>query len=77
MTTAINIIVGDRQFRESVQTRFAEPVALPQSTVGDVDTDYPAADWPYCVVALTDGTGNKFLAVSNGSAWYYMDGNAV
>lgn len=73
----IDVYVTDRQFRLTVQLRFAEPMEIAQSTKGAVASAYPAADWPFCLVALTDGTANKFMAVSNGSAWYYMDGTLV
>jgi hypothetical protein len=36
-----------------------------------------AADHPFALIALSDGVGNKHAAISNGSAWYYLDGTAV
>jgi hypothetical protein len=36
-----------------------------------------AADYPFALIAVSDGAGNRFAAVSNGSAWYYLDGTAV
>lgn len=77
MTTPINIFVGEQQFRQTVQLRFAEPVALPQTTKAALASAYPASSWSFCTVAITDGTSNKFLAISNGVAWYYMDGTLV
>ena len=77
MTTPIDVYVTDRQFRLTVQLRFAEPVLQPQTTRAAIASAYPAASWPFCTVAVTDGSSNKYLAVSNGSAWYYMDGSAV
>jgi hypothetical protein len=36
-----------------------------------------AADYPFALIALSDGTANKHVAISNGTAWYYLDGSAV
>ncbi|MDX2143022.1 MAG: hypothetical protein SFV19_06685 [Rhodospirillaceae bacterium] len=36
-----------------------------------------AADYPFALVAVSDGAGGKYAAVSNGTAWYYLDGTAV
>lgn len=77
MTTPIDIFSGEQQFRLQVQLRFAEPVAQPQTTKAALASAYPASSWAFCTVAVTDGTSNKFLAISNGVAWYYMDGTLV
>lgn len=77
MTTAVDIYVGDRQFRDQVQTRLSEPVKLPETTVADLTTDYPAADWLACLIYVSDGTGNKRLGVSDGTNWRFPDGNVV
>ena len=36
-----------------------------------------AASYPWKMIFLSDGAGSKFVAVSNGSAWYYLEGTAV
>ena len=28
-------------------------------------------------IAISNGASNKFVAISNGTAWYYMEGTAV
>lgn len=77
MTTTINEVCAEWQFRGQVIARFGEPVKLPSATVASIATDYPAADWPGTLVYLSDGAGSKFAAVSNGVAWYYLTGVAV
>ena len=77
MTTIPDQFSQDKQWRRMVSARLGEPVAQPQTTLAALATDYPAADWAFCTVALTDGAASKFLVISNGTAWYYMDGSAV
>lgn len=77
MTTAINIIVSEPQFRREVQLRFAEPVKLATSTAASASANYPPATYPFSLIAITNASGNKFLAVSNASAWFYVDGTPV
>lgn len=36
-----------------------------------------AASFPWKLIFLSDGAANKFIAVSNGTAWYYLEGTAV
>lgn len=36
-----------------------------------------AAQYPYRKVLISNGTSNRFEAISNGSAFYYPDGTAV
>lgn len=41
-------------------------------------TELPdAAATPFALIALRDGAGNKHAAISNGVAWFYLDGAAV
>lgn len=78
MTQEIDIYgVGDIQFRKEVNARFAEPVKLPTSAVADLATDYPPEDWEGCAVYLSDGASDQYMAVSNGTAWFYPDGTPV
>lgn len=77
MTTEVPEVGPEWKFRTSVIARFSEPVLMPTATVATVNTLYPAADWPGCSVYLSDGASNKFIAISNGSAWRYADGSAV
>lgn len=77
MTTAINVFVSEREFRLSIQQRFAEPVKLPTATAATVDTLYPPADWQWCMVAITDGTSNRHMAISDGTNWRYSNGGMV
>ncbi|MDX2224593.1 MAG: hypothetical protein SFV21_17710 [Rhodospirillaceae bacterium] len=36
-----------------------------------------AARHAWSLIAVSDGASNRFAAVSNGSAWYYLDGTLV
>ena len=36
-----------------------------------------AARYPWKLAIVSDGAGNRFVAVSNGTAWRYLDGTAV
>ncbi len=36
-----------------------------------------AARHPFRLALVSDGTSNRYLAISNGSAFYYPDGTAV
>lgn len=37
----------------------------------------PPSKYPWKLIFLSDGAANKFVAVSNGTAWYYLEGTAV
>lgn len=74
MTTAIDVNVGERQFRRSVQDRFAEPVTVPVYTVATLPA---AASWQWGLIAVSDGTSNKRLAISDGTNWRWPDGAVV
>lgn len=77
MTTELLQFVSEPQWRRSVSARLGEPALLPTTTVAAINTDYPAADWEGCIVYVSDGAANKFAAISNGTAWYYLQGTAV
>ena len=77
MTTAIDVNVGERQWRKSIQDRFAEPQTLPVSTVAALNGAYPPEDWAYAIIAVSDGTSNKRLAISDGTDWRWPDGAVV
>lgn len=50
--------------------------ALPLYTT----TTLPSATdktWLWRPIAVSDGAANKFVAISNGTAWYYLQGTAV
>ncbi len=34
-------------------------------------------NYAYRKIILKDGVGNRLEAISNGTAWYYLDGTAV
>lgn len=54
----------------------AAPTPLPVFTVATV----PSAtdkNWLWRPIAISDGAGNKFVAISNGTAWRYLEGTAV
>ena len=36
-----------------------------------------ATKYAWRLAFVSNGTGNRFVAVSNGVAWYYLDGTAV
>ena len=52
------------------------PIPLVESTVAGLSA-YPAADWESAVLYVSDGTGNKRLAISDGTNWRFPDGNVV
>jgi hypothetical protein len=54
-----------------VQANPTRPQLLPRLTSADLPN---AADWPYCLVALTD---INTVAMSTGSAWVRADGSAL
>ena len=33
--------------------------------------------WLWRPIVITNGAANKFIAISNGTAWYYTEGTAV
>ncbi len=53
---------------------FAGPISLAPYTVATLPA---AADWPNGIIAVTDGTANKRLAISDGAAWRWPDGAVV
>ena len=52
------------------------PLPLKASTVAGLSV-YPAADWTGALLYVSDGTGNKRLAISDGTSWRFPDGNVV
>lgn len=59
---------------EQIELAWSRP--LPLFTVAD----RPAASdlrWLWRPVVLTDGAGNKWVAISNGTTWRYLEGTAV
>ncbi|MBL8630688.1 MAG: hypothetical protein JNM81_13715 [Rhodospirillaceae bacterium] len=57
-----------------METQKRGPFAL---TVYSIAALPDAADFPFALIGLSDGTGHKHVAISDGMAWYYMDGSAV
>lgn len=55
-------------------TSYIGPLVLPVYTVATLPT---ASDWPWGIVAVSDGTGNKRFAISDGTNWRFPDGNVV
>jgi|GEM_PF-2745622 hypothetical protein len=49
---------------------------LPVYTVATLPTPTDKK-WLWRQIAVSDGAGNKFVAVCNGTAWYYLQGTAV
>ncbi|MBX6372951.1 MAG: hypothetical protein IRZ13_01795 [Acetobacteraceae bacterium] len=50
------------------------PIQIPAYAVGSL----PAAAWyPRCLIYVTDGAGNRRLAVSDGTSWRWPDGSVV
>lgn len=50
------------------------PLGLPVYTVATLPT---ASEWPYSLVAVSNGTSNKRLAISDGTNWRFPDGAVV
>lgn len=51
---------------------------LPDYTLAQIAAGTPSAsNNPHSLIYVSDGAGNKFVAVSNGTAWYYLTGTAV
>lgn len=67
-----------RRFAKDVEAyvtqKLSEPRPLPTFTVANKP---PANLFRGCAIWLSDSAGNRQQAISNGSAWYYMDGTAV
>jgi hypothetical protein len=59
-----------------VQDEISAPVRLPRFTAAEL-VQVPAARYPYRLVAVTDGAGNRWAAMSNGTTWRYLDGTSV
>ena len=53
---------------------FVGPLTLAAYTVATLPA---AAQWTYGIIAVTDGTSNKRLAISDGTNWRFPDGNVV
>ena len=62
------VLVGNK-------TKVSDIRRLPSYTVAGKPTAATAGAGR--LVFLSDGAGNKKVAVSDGSTWYYMDGTAV
>lgn len=66
------------RFRQAIEVALEQLWArpLPVFTVATLPT---ATDrkWLWRPVAVSDGAGNKFVAISNGTAWRYLEGTAV
>lgn len=50
------------------------PVRLPTFTVADLPA---ASTWVRCAIYVSNGTSNKRIAISDGAAWRFPDGNIV
>lgn len=51
---------------------------LPSYTVAQLLAGTPsAADYPRCMVYVSDGTGNQRLAISDGTSWRFPSGSVV
>lgn len=50
------------------------PKPLPKYTILTLP---PAAQHEGTPLYVSNGAGNRFIAISNGTAWYYADGTAV
>jgi hypothetical protein len=67
-----------QEFAREVEAWSAAQQRGPQTLSAFSRTAMPlAADHPFALVAVADGAGNRHVAVSNGTAWYYLDGTAV
>lgn len=59
-----------------VENVLTGPLALPRYTVANLLL-IPVDRYPYRIFAVTDGAGNRWAAISNGTTWRYLDGTAV
>ena len=59
-----------------VNDTLSAPVRLPRFTVAEL-LQIPTDRYPYKLFAVTDGAGNRWAAMSNGTTWRYLDGTAV
>ncbi|MDR3439878.1 hypothetical protein [Telmatospirillum sp.] len=50
------------------------PVLLPTFAVANLPS---ASKYVRCAIYVQDGTGNKRIAISDGAAWRFPDGNVV
>ena len=63
----------ERELAE-VRGRSPRPFKLPVYTVATLPD---ATEFPYCLVAVSDGASNQRLALSDGTVWRYPSGTAV
>lgn len=62
--------------QEFIQNLMSGPVMLPKYTAAELVL-IPADRYPFKLFAVTDGAGNRWAAMSNGTTWRYLDGTAV
>jgi len=62
--------------QDYLDAKMSAPIALPKYTVANLLL-VPASRYPFRLFAVTNGAGNRWAAMSNGTTWRYLDGTAV
>lgn len=63
-----------RQIEQEVENVWTRPLPVFTTTTMPTATD---KKWLWRPVAVSDGAANKFVAISNGTAWFYLEGTAL
>jgi len=63
-----------RDIEAEIERRLAAPRPLPEFTVTTLP---PANQYAGCAAWVTDGAADKYVVISNGTAWFYAEGTAV
>lgn len=63
-----------RDIDAEINRQMSSIYPLPEFTVANKP---PANNFRGCMIWLSDGAGNRQVATSSGTAWYYSDGTAV
>ena len=63
-----------RDVSAAIESAISQPRPLPTFKVA---TKPAASKFRGCAIWLSDSAGNRQIAVSNGTAWYYADGTAA
>ena len=62
--------------QDYLDAKLSAPPFLPKYTVVNLLL-IPPSRYPFRLFAVTNGAGNRWAAMSDGSTWRYLDGTAV